>query len=297
MNVEGHRKAFIKCLQEAAPNHHLFEVFGLWAECAACSFRQSVRVYRTGSEDPDIEERYMSNIAKIKTSGKFSEALAHVVMGLEIQQHDFLGTAAAECELLNAGAGQFFTPTALSDLMARVTLNDIKPDPQKRILIQEPAVGGGATVIATANVLKDQGFYPWNYYVVCQDVDFRMFCVSYIQLTLCGIPANVLHGNTLTLETWDSEETMAAVLHPYREPEKTTPMILDRRPVDIVRWMGAEGLKWTQAKAILKEHGFKSTRKQIEHRMSEGCAGNFVELDDTEVDELYTMLLNCGALT
>lgn len=296
MNVAEHRKQFVKCLQDACPNQHLFEVFGMWAECACCTFRQSVRKFRTGKIDDGIEARYMETIGKVKNPNRFAHALAHVVDGLEIRQHDFLGTAAAECELLNAGAGQFFTPTAVSELMARVTFQGIKRDPRHRIKIQEPAVGGGATVIATASVLKDQGFFPWDYYVVCQDVDFRMFCVAYVQLTLCGIPANVLHGNTLSLETWDSEETLMAAMHPYRErTNEPPPTILDRRPVEIVRWMGAEGLTWKQARVVLKQHGYNTTRSGIQKRMAEGAEGRFVELTDNEVDELYTMLLEGNA--
>ena len=44
--------------------------------------------------------------------------------------------------------------------------------------------------------------------------------MAYIQLTLCGAPGVVTHGNSLSLETWGSWPTMTGTMWPYRWPKQ-----------------------------------------------------------------------------
>jgi hypothetical protein len=46
------------------------------------------------------------------------------------------------------------------------------------------------------------------------DIDYLATCAAYIQTNLCGISADVFHGNTLSLETWLATPTLAAILDP-----------------------------------------------------------------------------------
>lgn len=46
-------------------------------------------------------------------------------------------------------------------------------------------------------------WYRHNTFFVAQDIDIRCVWMAYIQLSLYGIPAMVIHGNTLTMEEWD----------------------------------------------------------------------------------------------
>ena len=40
-------------------------------------------------------------------------------------------------------------------------------------------------------------------FFVAQDIDIRCVWMAYIQLSLYGIPAVVIHGNTMNMEEWD----------------------------------------------------------------------------------------------
>ncbi len=65
----------------------------------------------------------------------------------------------------------------------------------------EPARGSGAMVLAAAKALQAQGRnYQQEMIAVCIDIDFKCVCMTYIQLALHGIPAIIIHGNTLTTE-------------------------------------------------------------------------------------------------
>ena len=171
---------------------------------------------QTGEISEELEEEYLQNIKQVKKPEKFPQAMEVLVDGLEERAYDFLGCVLGEWGILSKWAGQFFTPESLTTSMASMTLGDRKPEPSHRLTLCEPACGAGAMTIAASEVLKNQGFYPFHYYWTCVDIDHKMFEACYIQLTLLGIPAVVINGNTLSLETWDAAYTFAAAVHPMR---------------------------------------------------------------------------------
>lgn len=99
--------------------------------------------------------------------------------------------------------GQFFTPPALSELMARLTASDLLARFDKPFLtVQEPACGAGGMILAFTKVLIDHGHNPAEWlWVQCQDVDRMAALMCYLQLSLWNIPGVVIVGNTLALET------------------------------------------------------------------------------------------------
>lgn len=68
----------------------------------------------------------------------------------------------------------------------------------------EPTCGSGTMVIGAIWAMQRKEFdYRHNTFFVAQDIDIRCVWMAYIQLSLYGIPAMVIHGNTLTMEEWD----------------------------------------------------------------------------------------------
>jgi len=212
---------FSKLLEQAGGySMGLWDMYMAFIECSYCSLRQAVNVYQTGDRLPELEERYRRTLARAKHPEKLPQAFAIMVEALEQEQYDFLGAVAGELELLNNWAGQFFTPPSLCDMMSKMTMYNEKPDPRHRLTIQEPAVGGGAMVIAVSKELKQNGFQPWHYWVDATDLDAKMFWVSYIQFTLLGIPAVVRNGNTLSMEIRESAVTLLGAIYPLRSEKK-----------------------------------------------------------------------------
>jgi hypothetical protein len=210
------RHAFANCLEDASRGSRgLWETFSDWLECAHLALSQAVQKFQTGDICPEREKQYLEAIHRQREPKKFSEALSILTEGLEFERYDFLGTMAGEAGLLNKWNGQFFTPKELCNMMVRMTFGEATPDPGHRLTIREPCSGAGAMAIAAADYLMaERGFWPRHYWLDCQDIDRRMFQATYIQLTLCGVPAVVRWGNSLSDDPPRSELTLVGAMYP-----------------------------------------------------------------------------------
>ena len=100
----------------------------------------------------------------------------------------------------NKQTGQFFTPYHLSYLTARLVYDEqISKLAGSEILeVNEPSSGGGGMIIAVAEVMKNQGVnYQKRLHIVAQDLDWNGEYMTYVQLSLLGIKAIVVQGDTL----------------------------------------------------------------------------------------------------
>ena len=77
-------------------------------------------------------------------------------------------------------------------------------------------------IIAAAKVLKDRGInYQKCMQVVAQDLDWKAVYMCYVQLSLLGINAVVVQGNTLIEPDWMSRPPECI----FRTPNRTGMMI------------------------------------------------------------------------
>ena len=161
------------------------------------------------------EERYLQIIRSYKPDQqkKLAEIFAKVYALLASvvydngKFNDNLGEIFMRCNLGNKNAGQFFTPYHISELMARVTIDETlvkeKIADDGILAINDPCCGGGGMIMAALEVLHDLGVnYARNCFIEANDVDLRCVHMTYLQLTLAGVPAIVRHQNTLTRECW-----------------------------------------------------------------------------------------------
>lgn len=94
-------------------------------------------------------------------------------------------------------AGQFFTPYHLSELCAQLALPE--PDENGKYRINEPSCGGGGMIIAAASAIKKRGMDYQNVMdVVAQDLDWKGVYMCHLQLSLLGIKAVCVQGDTLS---------------------------------------------------------------------------------------------------
>lgn len=140
-----------------------------------------------------------------KDKEHLSNAFAYVMMMMEEHAnkrnfYDVLGRLFHVLELHNQDRGQFFTPQHLADLLASLGA-DIETLKERNVLtVCEPAVGAGANVLGLCNYLMKLGYNPQQVLRVedC-DVDIRCVTMCYLQMTLYGIPAKIIHGDTLRM--------------------------------------------------------------------------------------------------
>lgn len=215
------RYDFARLIHEADRGKHSYETLRLFLEAASGALRQGAHKLLTGRMSDSIEESVIKAQKSVQHPQKFTEAMGVLVEALEEKSYDFIGTTMSELELVDKDfRGQCFTPPEICQLMARMTVGECQPDPDHRFTIDEPACGGGAMMIAVANVMRERGFLPWQYWMRGTDVDWRCFAITYIQLTLLGVPAQVIHGNTLTVQMFDSALTFVGAMHPLRDSRR-----------------------------------------------------------------------------
>ena len=90
--------------------------------------------------------------------------------------------------------------------MAEINFTDSKNEIDNKgfITLSEPCCGSGGMVIAYCETMKEKGYnYQHQLYVEAVDVDDICFKMAYIQLSLYGIPAKVVRGDSLTLRFFE----------------------------------------------------------------------------------------------
>lgn len=170
------------------------------------------------SQQFDAREARYLEIAKAYSGDELnsiSHILSHLAMAMETEFSDYLGQVFMQLELGSDAGGQFFTPYDVCRFMAQLTINDgvVSDAVAQRgyVTVQEPAVGAGGMVLAMEEVLRQRG-RPGVMHVTCVDVDVKAVHMAFLQLSLAGIPAVVIHGNTLSMAEWGRWYTPAHVL-------------------------------------------------------------------------------------
>ena len=209
-------KELVKLFEKLAHRHDRWKVFADFCEMAATAW--SNRVDPTHYEKR--EARYLEIVKTYDRSemALFPQALGHLVMALEDGMTDVLGRVFHALELHNKYAGQFFTPDAVCQMMAAVTVGDgaeVRERIARRgfVTAMEPAVGSGAMVIALAKAMMEAGInYQQHLHVTAVDVDPKCVHMAYVQFALLHIPAVVIHGNSLAVQEYDHWHTPAHVM-------------------------------------------------------------------------------------
>ena len=175
-------------------SHHFTDIFYDWVTVTAISISNFIIF------NEDDENLYLTILKKYTNDEieMFSKMTAMLTMLFEENAYDYLGELYMQCAGSSNKLGQFFTPYHLAQLNARLSLQNYNGD---LINISEPSCGGSGMIIATAEELQNSGFnYQELMNVVASDLDVRCVYMSYVQLSLLGINAKVIHENSLTNE-------------------------------------------------------------------------------------------------
>ena len=198
-------KQMTKVLHSMTHRHDLYRVFSDSMEMLALAVANVCDLDQFDAR----EARYL-NIAKAYNRDELmqvSQLLALLTEGMEAESYDFLGDLFMSLELGSDARGQFFTPYSLCKITADLTIGDeqVQQALAKRgyVSVHEPAVGAGGLVLAMEESLRQRG-YRGVMHATCMDVDIKAVHMAFLQLSMAGIPAVVVHGNTLTLETWSA---------------------------------------------------------------------------------------------
>lgn len=190
------KKEIIKTIHSIAGKYSAYEVFNDWIRCCSIAISNSCQLFQDKVWH-DREQLYLDTIRRYteEEGKKFIEMFEMLAETLE-EPSDVLGQIYMEAGMGSKAAGQFFTPFHLSELCAALTI----PEPNQDGIyeINEPSCGGGGMIIAVASVLMKKGInYQQKMKVVAQDLDWKGVYMCYLQLSLLGIDAVCVQGNTL----------------------------------------------------------------------------------------------------
>ena len=190
-----YKKEIIDRIEKIAGKYSAYEVFTDWIRCCSLSIANAVTPIH-GKAWKDREKMYMDTISRYtkEEAEIFVEMLGLLAMALEDSMEDVLGSIYMTSGMGSKAAGQFFTPYHLSELCGKL----VATDEDGKYRVNEPSCGGGGMIIATAAALKEKGInYQKNLEVAAQDLDWKGVYMCYLQLSLLGIRAVCVQGDTL----------------------------------------------------------------------------------------------------
>ena len=202
------QREIIKIIQDLGYKHGNWQIFTDFIAMSAISISNTVDwVHRD-----DREKQYLEIVSKYdaKELNKLVHCFALLIEEMQVSAEarhpdDLLGQMFHELELHNKYKGQFFTPGHICDFMGNISLQDHNPAIAEKgyITVCEPCVGSGAMVLGLAKAMSDSGYnYCSQMVVTATDVDLKCVHMAYLQFSLYGIPAVVIHGNSLSLQEW-----------------------------------------------------------------------------------------------
>ncbi|CAM6504545.1 SAM-dependent DNA methyltransferase [Klebsiella pneumoniae] len=172
MSEQYSRGRFIRVFKDTGRHLGRWEVFSDFLSLAASELDMArIRTPESMEHCRKICARYeATDIANMQ------EMFCLMVCALEAKFHDFLGAIFMELELGDNFRGQYFTPYSVQCLMARM-------------------------LIAYAECLLEADINPsMHMFGSCIDIDPVAADMAFIQLSLLGIAAEVVTGNTLTMQ-------------------------------------------------------------------------------------------------
>ncbi|WP_273968382.1 N-6 DNA methylase [Enterobacter cancerogenus] len=199
MSIEDARRQFVAVFMDTARHLRRWEVFSDFITLAASELDMA-RI-RT----PENIERSREICAKYGQSdiSNFHALFSLMVCALEAKFHDFLGAIFMELELGDDRNGQYFTPYNVQSLLAKLLRPDVDETIRREgfVTVSDPASGAAGMIVAYAEYLLEAGYNPSEQmFGSCIDIDPIAADMAFIQLSLLGIPAEVVTGNTLTMQ-------------------------------------------------------------------------------------------------
>lgn len=243
MRKSDHYNKLIGLITKASYRHSKWQVFSDFVEMSAISLSNAVDLVHK----QEREKRYLEiiNSYEKKEQELFPEMFAHLVNALEFEATtngptDVLGSVFHELELHNKWKGQFFTPVHVCEAMGMMTVGDKKQFIEEKgfIRVAEPCVGSGAMVLGFAKAMQTNKMdYCSQMVVTATDIDLKCVHMAYIQLSLYGIPAVIIHGNSLTMQEWSQWYTPVYILNgwQWKQYQKTTPADKDDIKIQVER--------------------------------------------------------------
>jgi len=228
----NHREKFVKLIEKAANGGSRSKIFNDFLIIAATSL---ANIDKNNPAYQKHEQRFLATVGRYDK--EIQALLINMMTELTLELEDCIGQKALRDNILKSEykltshkphyqdvlgeifhefnlneqkGGQVFTPQHTGNLMGELVLTEdfVKSEIARTgyVTIKEPCCGSGAITLGALNTLLELGISP-NYkaVVIASDTDERCVLMSYIQLSLYGIPAIVRQQNAITDEVYSEK--------------------------------------------------------------------------------------------
>jgi hypothetical protein len=232
---------FVRELTSLSRRHRSADLFRDFFEASYCALAKRTALRADHAEA--LEKRYMAVVdkygdAKSEVMTGMSHLLGRLMMTIlddfppaEINPtpdrtasiphwlpvSDFLGQAYMESGMNDVRRDkQMFTPSAVASAMGAMSIDKESIDTiladGRLVTVLDCTCGSGILIIAFAAQLRELGYdLERTLYATLVDVDQLCMQMAFLQMETLGIPAVVVHGNSLTLEEYEQALTSAAI--------------------------------------------------------------------------------------
>ncbi len=217
-----HKDNIIKLIQKVSYRHQIWQVFSDFVEMSAIAISNSV----DWPQSEKREKQYMDIVSRYepKEVELFPELFGELISALEDEltgggPGDLLGEVFHALELHNKWTGQFFTPGHICEMMGQIVIGDYDSVIAEKgyVNLSEPCARSGAMVLGFAKAMQQKKYnYCSQMVVTAVDVDLKCVYMTYLQLSLYGIPAVVINGDTLLAKEYSRWYTPVYILDGWR---------------------------------------------------------------------------------
>lgn len=187
-----YKKEIIEKIRKMSGKYSVHEIFTDWIKMTAITISNAIDIRNYNAREKEYME--VSHKYSKEEMMEISNMCSLLTEACEEKMEDVLGYIYMHLEISSTRLGQFFTPYHVCQLMAKMQ----KMPEEKVIKVEEPSCGAGGNIIALAEKMKEEGInYQERLSVTCQDLDWKAVYMCYVQLSLYGIPAIVVQGDTL----------------------------------------------------------------------------------------------------
>lgn len=179
--------------------HHMSRVFNDWTSLMLSALMSDDAEYLATMKQYDNTRTYDG----LRPANCFANAFGALMLHMRETNEEVLGALYMEMAS-NPHSGQFFTPPAVCDMMARIAGHDSEV-PEAPVRILDPACGAGAQLVAAA---KNMSIVAANgSFFMGIDIDPACCRMAALNLLFFNLNGVVVHGNALSNESWGGYAT------------------------------------------------------------------------------------------
>lgn len=203
---------FVDIFNDAAKKSSRAKLFDDFLTCATAALNRDEQTF-AAVDNKKLHVDLFANLMAALEDCIAQKVVVDHVLGLKLKikaddshkprYRDILGEIFCELELFDQRGGQVLTPQHMANVMGETTLSPelVSQEISRRgfVTIKENCCGSGALVLGGLNSLLEMGINPCRFaFVHASDLDERCIKMTFIQLSLYGIPAVVARQDAIT---------------------------------------------------------------------------------------------------